>query len=333
MVGRRWSKFIAYVALGLAFSACFASSASAEGEEDTGGFGAFRLKGTNGFSILVLAFSKPHYKNGEVIVWAGNKRNASVFYLASATVTATTIDANLGAVGELSLEFEPSGPPERVDASCERGGSVPFEPGTWVGTIDFRGEEGFTRVRRGRSKAIVNPFVNAGCGVIGIGETAGSDVPGARLVARSAGKKRSIFLQANQNHHAARVYVETSIEERSRGLIVSREVLDRFSPRAFDFSSPLRTATLAPSPPFSGQATFRRKANPTNLWTGNLSVDFPGRADVSLAGRRFKAALVHAKRTEEVTFYDRLNRPKLNPWPSTKPSPTAFATPSLLAPR
>jgi hypothetical protein len=214
MVGGRWSKIVACIALGLALSACFASWASAEGEEDTGGFGAFRLKGTNGFSILVLAFSKPHFKHGEVFVWAGNKRNASVIYLAPATVTATTIDADLGSVGELSLAFEPSGPPEKVEASCKRGGSVSFEPGAWVGAIDFNGEEGFTRVQRGRSKAIVSPFVDFECGVVGIGELTGSQVRGARLVARSAGKKQAIYLQANQNHPGAPAYVEASIEER-----------------------------------------------------------------------------------------------------------------------
>jgi hypothetical protein len=314
MVGGRQSKIIACIALALALSACFASWASAEGEEDTGGFGAFRLKGTNGFSILVLAFSKPHFKHGEAIVWATNKRNASVFYLAPATVTAATIDADLGAVGEISLAFEPSGPPETVHASCKRGGSVSFEPGAWVGDIDLTGEEGFTRVQRSRSKAIATPFVEARCGVVGIGEISGSQVRGARLVARSAGKKQAIYLQANQNHPGAPVYVETSIEERRGGLIVSRGVADHFSSGAFDFASPLRTATLAPPAPFDGQATFRRNADPANRWTGNLSVDFPGRADVSLAGKRFKAALVHAKRTEEVTLYDRLARPSLLPW-------------------
>jgi hypothetical protein len=257
MVGGRWSKIIACVVLATTLSVCLAGSASAEGEEDTGGFGAFRLKGTHGFSILVLAFSKPHFKHGEAIVWATNKRNASVIYLAPATVTATTIDADLGAVGEISLAFEPSGSPET-------------------------------------------------------GELTGQQVRGARLVARSAGKKQAIYLQANQNHPGAPVYMETSIEERRGGLIVSREVVDHFSSGAFDFASPLRTATLAPPAPFAGQATFRRNADPANRWTGNLSVDFPGRADVSLAGKRFKAALVHAKRTEEVTLYDRLARPKLS---------------------
>jgi hypothetical protein len=208
-----------------------------------------------------------------------------------------------------------------------------FEPGAWVGTIDFAGEEGFTRVTTSRTKAIVSPFFDLGCGFRGIGETMSSREPGARLVARSASKRRTLFLQANKNHQAARVHLEASIEERRPGLVVTREVRGYFPPEAFDFGSPLRTASLSPPAPFAGRATFRRKASLANRWTGNLSVDFPGRANVSLAGGRFKAALVHAKRTEETTLYDRLNRPNLSPWPSTKPSPIAFATLSMLAPR
>lgn len=326
MVGSRWGKFVVLVAVALAISACCATLAGAEGEEDTGGFGAFRLKGTNGFSLLVLAFSKPHFKNGEVIVWAA-KGDSAVIYLATATVTATAIEADLGPLGELTVDFEPSGPPERVHARCKRGGAVTFEPGIWVGSIDIRGEEGFTAVQRHRVKAAVNPFVDAGCGTLGIGETTGSEVRGARLVARSAAKEQAIYLQANQNHRLAPVYVEASIEERRSGLIISREVADHFSSGAFDFGAPLRTATLTPPAPFAGQATFRRAANPANRWTGNLSVDFPGRADVSLTGGRFKAALVYAKRTEELTLYDRLDRPNLPSWSSTMPSPTTFATP------
>ena len=301
------SKFIACVALALAFSACFAPLASAEGEEDTGGFGAFRLKGTNGFSILVMAYSKPRFKHGEAALFVIGKDEAAI-YLAPAKVTATTIAADLGPVGEIEVEFESSGPPERIRSRCEGGGGATFEPGAWVGTIDFAGEEGFTRATTSRTKAIGSPFFDLGCGFRGIGETMSSREPGARLVARSASKRRTLFLQANKNHQAARVHLEAQIEERRPGLVVTREVRGYFPVGAFEFGAPLRTATLSPSAPFAGHAVFRRGAKPVNRWTGNLTVDFPGRAGVSLAGGRFKATLVHAKRTEGVTPDERRTR-------------------------
>lgn len=300
MVGDRWSKFAAIAVVVMAISACVAPVASAEGEEETGASGTFRLQGTHGFSLLVVAFSRPHFKHGEVVVFA-YKRRELVIYLASAKVTPTTIDADLGQLGKLGVEFQPSGPPERVHASCKRVPSVTFDPGVWVGTIEIEGEEGFTEVHRDRVKAIASPFLEAGCGGKAIGEAVGSDVPGARLVARSASKRSGVFLQANKNHRGARVYLEASIEERRAGLTVSREVGGYFAPSAFEFAPLLQSAVLDPPAPFAGHASFRRNAKPSNRLTGNLTVDFPGRADVPLTGGTFKAALVHALRTERST--------------------------------
>jgi hypothetical protein len=303
---RHWKVLILAVILGL-----FAQSAAAmaEGEEETGAFGAFRLKGSNGYSVLVMAFSRPHYEHGEVLVWAA-KRNEAVIYLAPARVTATTIDGNLGAVGRISVAFEANGASEQVGTSCDLGSKVSFQPGSWDGTIALAGEEGFTRVGETRAKAIVNPFIDIVCGdSIGISEGSGPGVRGARLVARSANSRRALFLQVNKNHRGAPVRVESSLEERRGRLLVNREVVHRYPTRSFSFDPLLRTATFDPPAPFSGAATFHRNANPANRWTGNLSVDFPGHADVPLVGRRFRAALVHATRSEEKAHSKPLKRP------------------------
>jgi hypothetical protein len=299
MVGRRWGKILAVLATVGAVLAIFAAAASAEGEEDTGGVGAFRLKGTNGYSILVMAFSRPHFKNGEVVVWA-TKKDASVTYLTPAAVTATTIDADLGAAGTISVDFEASGPEKRVPTGCSRPGTIPFEPGDWIGTIELAGEEGFTRVQTTRAKAIVNPFVELVCGgTFEISELSGHGIRGGRLVARSAVGDHTLFLQVNKNRPGASVRVEASLEERGGDMVVNREVVDRYPAAAFSFDPLLRSAAFAPAAPFAGSARFHRDAKPRNQWTGNLTVDLPGRADVSLAGSRFHAALVRAERREE----------------------------------
>ncbi len=273
------------------------ATAPAEGEEDTGGFGAFRLEGSNGHSILVLASSKPHFEHGEVVVFLRG-RNDGVTYLAPATVTATTIDADLGAVGGISVAFEPEGQPEQVHPSCDEGGSIEVQPGSWVGSIELAGEEGFTDVEAERAKATVSPFIDLICGGVGISESGGPGVPGARLVARSATKKHAAFLQVNQNRQGGPVRVEASLEERRGSLIVSRDLVHRYPGGAFSFDPQLRSAVLAPPAPFTGSATFHRDAKPKNRWTGSLTLDFPGHANVPMAGSRFKAALWHARRTE-----------------------------------
>lgn len=304
---RRWRGFLAALVLATCAAAPVAP-AMAEGEAETGAFGAFRLKGSNGFSIFAIAVSKPNFKHGEMALFVGGK-SGSAIYLAPAKVEPTAIAADLGAVGRVDVHFEPSGPPERVHARCEENGSTVFEPGFWVGTIEFKGEEGFTRVEVARTKATVNPFFElAGCGAVLIGESNGRRVEGARLVTRFASAHETRFLQANKNHDGARVYLEADVEERHEGLIVDRQAGGYFPSAAFDFVPSLRSATLAPPGPFAGHATFRRKAKPASRWTGNLTVDFPGRAAVPLAGRRFRATLGHWNRTESTTRNRRISR-------------------------
>jgi hypothetical protein len=270
-----------------------------------------------------MAFSRPHYKHGEMLVWAA-KSDASVMYFVPATVRATTIDGNLEALGRISVTFEAVGAPEKPDTGCDQGDKVPFQPGSWVGTIALAGEEGFTRVRETHAKAIVNPFIEAVCGgAVSIGELTGHGIRGARLVARSTNSEHALFLQVNKNHRNAPVRVEASLEERRGRLLVNRDVVHRYSSGSFSFDPLMRASTLNPSAPFSGSATFHRNAKPANRWAGNLSVDFPGRADVPLAGGRFHAALVHATRTEEKTQRDRFSRPALFPW-LPKPAPAAW---------
>lgn len=307
MVGTRASKFIPALAVVLLFCASFAAGASAKGEEDIGAFGVFRLQGTNGYSILVTAFSRSDLSHGEVVVWA-TKKDASVIYAAPATVTPTRIDADLGAAGRISVDFEAEGSMTSVHAGCGKGGAIPFQPGQWIGTIELAGEEGFTRVQTTSAKSIPSPLAALICGGFGISEVSGHGVRGARLVARSANSKHALFLQVNKNHRDASVRVEVSLEERRGSLLVNREVVHRYPATAFSFDPLMRSATFSPPAPFSGSATFHRGAKPANRWAGNLSVDFPGRANVRLGGRRFHAALVRAERTEGETTNERLAR-------------------------
>lgn len=294
MLGARWGKFVAVLAIALASAACFVAVASAEGEEDTGGFGAFRLKGTNGYSILVMGFSKPHFKQGEVLVLA-TKGHAAVTYFTPATVTATKIEADLGVAGELSVEFQPEGAPERVRSSCEGDGAVTFQPGFWVGKIEITGEEGFTTAEKTRAKAKVTPFLDILCGASAGGEGVGHGFPGVRLVVRDGGLHRTPLLQVNQNRPGGPLRIEANLEERRGDLIVERTIESFYLGKGLHFDPKLRSATLSPPPPFSGSATFHRNAKPAGRWTGNLTLDFPGRADVPMTGSAFKATLAHAR--------------------------------------
>lgn len=90
---------------------------------------------------------------------------------------------------------------------------------------------------------------------------------------------------------------EATLKEAWDGIRIERTVSGRQPAAAFDYDPLLRTATVQPSAPFSGVASFHRGAAPTNRWTGTLSVDFPGKANVPLTGGAFSVHAVHARRT------------------------------------
>jgi hypothetical protein len=68
----------------------------------------FKLKASNGYSLRVIASRDPHTGRGNVLV-SVITRAAVVFYLVPAEVTETSIDADLGQVGTIRVDFVPSG--------------------------------------------------------------------------------------------------------------------------------------------------------------------------------------------------------------------------------
>lgn len=305
-----------------------AAPAAAEGELDSGAFNAFNLKGSNGYRIVVLAVSDKGYRNGQVLVLVGRERQG-VTYFAPAKVTDTSVEADLGAFGEIDVTFQPSGERGVAHPVCDRSQRTTYDKGSYVGTIDLHGEEGYTRVRTTSAPFTLHPLIDFICSVSGSGEYWGRGLPGARLRAQTKfGEGEALEIQANQNRPGARVTVSATTKERRDWIHISREISFTYPATALDWAPNLGTATLAPPAPFSGAARYRRNAKPGNQWTGNLEADFPGRSNVSFTGARFDPGLVHARFTKGTILR---SRPNLLAWPSTKLLPTASATSSPLA--
>lgn len=321
-MGRRRGRFaVATLALAAALLAA-APVAGAEHEEGkANGFDAFVVKGSNGYRIAVIALFRPGYGESSDVIVQAFRKGRRTFYLAPGVVTDKKVEADLGALGEIDVTFRSSGRTGVVNPSCAPKREVRYEKGTYVGTIDFRGEEGYTRVNTDRARFLY-AFRDIGCPFTITTETFGGDLPGARLRAQTRFESGALELQANQDRPGQRVRVEAEIGEKRGRLSVSREVSLTAPADAFHFAPDLSTAVLDPPAPFSGTGVFRRDAKPAGRWTGNLRVDFPGRSNVSLAGGRFRTSLRHARLTKETRSP---SRPNVSAWPS---GPIASATAS-----
>jgi hypothetical protein len=272
---------------------------------------AFLLKGTNGYRLAVLGFFQPGYGESSEVIVAVGRKGQSALYRAPGVVTKEKVEADLGSLGEIDVAFRPSGKIGVAHPSCDPKYRMTYEKGTYVGTIEFRGEEGYTQVSAERARFWF-PLADFGCPSSATGEAFGGDLPGARLRARTRFESGRLVLQANQNRPGQRVRVQAELTERRGEIEISREAGAVYPADSFQFAPDLRTALLAPPAPFSGTGLFRREARPAGRWTGNLRVDFPGRPDVPLVGSRFGASLRHARLNKE-TFTS--SRPNLSAWP------------------
>jgi hypothetical protein len=261
---------------------------------------AFKVKASNGYSIVALAASERADGRGDLVLFVGKGRSESVVYAASAQLTATTIDADLGALGEVALEVVPSGRKRTLHRSCDGEPQAErFEPVSYRGSFEFHGEEGYADVSASAPREYTRFFFDLICGGSLSGEGLGARLPGPRLRLHAHRGSFHLALQANKNRPGARTRFEIETREERHGIDISRSRQLWVGSAAFDYDPLLRTATLAPPAPFAGQASFDRDAGSRNGWTGNLTVDMPGRSDLPLSGAGVRATLVHACWEEE----------------------------------
>jgi hypothetical protein len=265
-------------------------------DSDLKGFAVFRLDASDGYSILGFAASERADGRGDIGLIVHDNRS-SVLYGAPATVTPAKLEADLGSLGRISLDIAPSGGKRTLRSRCG-GEPATFEPNVYRGTFEFHGEEGYADASVTTLHEYTRFMLDFGCGAVGTGEVSGEGLPGAKLRLLTRGGPVRLDLQANKNRPSARSRFQVEVDEKRGRIRISRSTTVWAGADAFAYDPLLRTATLDPPAPFSGRATYRRAAAATNRWTGNLTVDLPGRSAVPLVGSNVSARLVPACRGE-----------------------------------
>jgi hypothetical protein len=252
--------------------------------------GGFRLEASNGYSLIALGIPA-HEGQPATIELFVNGQHQGVSYSAPAIVTETSIQANLGELGEISVTFHPSGKPTKVRPKCG-GRPVSFDSGRYEGRIDFHGEEGYTEVETTSVPGNIDFFLGIFCSSIS-GRSSGPLLPGAELHVRNPQLGPELTVEKNRPRAPTRF--EVSDSEYHSGIAIDR-FTSSFAPAgAFRYDRRLRTAILHPPAPFAGTARFDHSAKPSSRWRGDLTVDMPGRANMPLTGADLRARLIHAE--------------------------------------
>jgi hypothetical protein len=243
----------------------------------------FRVPATNGYTLDVYAQPPAKGTRGTVLLFV-TARGREVTYAAPARITETSIRASLGEVGEISVEFQRSDRPATTTCAKKK---IQFDSGSWVGTIDFHGEEGFAAAEATSARGEIDYELGPFCG--GLETGGGGPRKGADLEVRNPalGPRLSVF----KPRPGAAASIVVRVTEYDDGISIERALGVAMPGRDFSYDPRLRKALVAPPGPFSGTARFDSAAKGAHRWSGDLSVDMPGRSEVRLTGPLLRASL------------------------------------------
>jgi hypothetical protein len=250
--------------------------------------GAFRLAASNGYIFDVVGIPPRGERSGVLLINVSAK-GKSVAYRAPAVVTETSIKSNLGELGEISVTFHRSNRAATVPCG-ER--AIRFDSGNYEGTIDFHGEEGYTTVEATTVPGNIDHWIAEGLCDEGFSEGFSGPPRGAALSVRNPALGPEMNISKREPDAAA--LIAAWVSEYSNGISIERFTSLWMPGVGFTYDRHLRTATVRPPAPFTGSARFDLRKKGGQRWSGDLTVDLPGRADVPLTGTSLRAALIPA---------------------------------------
>jgi hypothetical protein len=282
----------------------------------------FRVEGSNGYSIYVkserenldvtVTDRRPPQvfvsEKGEVVPATTGNLAASTYHAYDLIHGANAIEGDLGALGEISVAFHPSGKTRiaRLDRTrgawtCTAPARIVRRLGTFTGTIRFAGENGFTAVDVSSATGSVGTSPAPSCSDVRhphpppIYRSRAAGGGALELAAVDGGGPTTGAAQFSAARNGRWVDFRASrTDQFVPHLFVSRVAQARGRPNSFSSPRSMSFASVTPPAPFSGQGEFRPNdlPFPANEWSGSLSVSFPG-IDVPLAGPAFTAVLRH----------------------------------------
>lgn len=266
-------------------------------------------EGSNGYSVSIETIG---HKQVSVVV---SKGHLIAIYRVSGKVSRHGIEADLGDLGRISLRFDGAPRPITHRDSCKGKDSI-RETGIFTGTIEFDGEQEFTEVSAERAKGSVRRSYRRVCKyATGMIDSLGDGEPRPKtpgpiklaftfLSASSRADGRSVLVDAlsidggsgtGRGGSTPSWLLVAGLDEKSGRVHITRAAFVPDAGLGSVVVSPPdvhpATATVEPSKPFAGSASYLEVPGSAPTWTGTLSVWLPGAGQVPLAGEGFKPTL------------------------------------------
>jgi hypothetical protein len=275
--------------------------------------------GTGGFEFsFISAGSHGDFLWLRKSVGGGGEESAVYFDLPRGGATNFAngrLDARIGRLGRFRGHFVPDASLTQGPEEGCTGDPTTIEKGHFVGSFSFRGEMGFTTVQARRAQGTVTREGASSCPASGPGGSRRHRSPHRKAERERKQREQETFrllagdAEGNLVFRAEReespepeegspTTFSASMTETIGRLQVIRSAsvfeIGEHTATAFqvpNLAEPLAEATVSPSAPFSGSATFHLDSSDSADWTGDLAVELPGAGKVPLSGEDISAGV------------------------------------------
>lgn len=200
---------------------------------------AFKLRASNGYVFFAVGNVSAEGEEGSIGLLVRGRRTL-VIYEAPATVSRTTIDADLGKLGRISVTRVPTGRMKMVPWGCNPRSTKRVEAERYEGTIEFHGEEGFADVSA-TSAPLVYP--NFCISTEAAGASPGKGLAGAHLDVEKLGPEEyRLGFDATKRRPGARTAVSAEVEERQGEIQIYRTIQTWAGAATLSYDQRLRNA-------------------------------------------------------------------------------------------
>jgi hypothetical protein len=233
---------------------------------------------------------------GDKIALTLDRHGEVAYYETPGEVTEDAVKARFGRFGELDYTFTPAphaGPCSEVAA------------GTFEGTFDFTGENEYVEFEAPSARGTLRGAPEKGCRD-GRRATAAPRRPAAEATREAVEDQasllghsappwpiRSLLVVEFEAKHRQRVLFDAFRGERVEGMLIGRGAQAVAPRRDFTWNLKAGTARVAPPAPFTGSATFKRRAGGRSVWQGSLRAPVLGAGPMRLTGGDFRVQLLN----------------------------------------
>ncbi len=247
--------------------------------------------------------------NGEVTLEISRKHRLATYEIDGES-TEAGLKAQFGKLGLVDVAFRPTNTrTEKPPKECE-GPPSTWSEGLFVGTIEFTGEREYVQIEATQVKGTMSVYRESEwqcprhkgpkriqsarqLSVLDSHERSKAEKEPATLGAsnRRCNCYFAAYAERGRKGDGSTSFVGVKFETRE-GMEIIRATGAKAGPSTFVFDHAAGTAKVNPPPPFSGNATFKRRPHSRDLWRSTVQAPFLGADPISFSAPSFRAALI-----------------------------------------